>query len=925
MSNYYNLTDFLRKHSVKKDDTKEITHTRIGNTELNIYGGKYHIPQEELPLFYKLYHQHVFINKENEYLTEVQNKDGNSQILIDLDFRYDTSINKRLHSDEHIDDILELYMETINKMLVFENQTLVPIYVFERDDVNITQDCTKDGIHIIIGLKMDHAGQMLLRDKILKEIANVLGDLPLKNDYESVLDTTITQGSTNWQMYGSCKPGNKPYKLKHKYTYTYCDDEDTFDIEKETIHQPKHLELLPIISAQYKKMTSVEYNENTKQDVLSYASKTSKTKKTTKKYNTKQNTIISYNNLDYSTLKNVEELEAITEGIFENLPHEKYYYRETFRFLMSLPKKYYEEYLNWLKCGWALHNLDACMFIPWMLFSSQWKDFNFDDIEGYNDLWLKMKDEGLTHRSIMYWSKQDNPNEFNRIRTETIEYYMEISVKSSQITESDVAQVLYQLYKDEFRCASIKNRTWYHFKNHRWNEIDLGTTLRYNISRVLSKMYADKGDDLTRNLYEAPQAQDEEAVKKFARIKALAGRYSEVSTELKKTSMKQNVMKEVAEIFYDEDKTFIDRLDKNPYLLCFTNGVYDFKEGIFRSGMPDDYISLSTNIPYIPFDSNNETHVERKEEIEDFFRKLFPIEELYNYMWEHLASTLIGINKNQTFNIYNGVGRNGKSTLIDLMTAVLGDYICEIPITLVTQKRNSIGSASPEIANLKGKRYAIMNEPSKGERLNDGIMKQLTGGDSLTGRPMYKEPVTFKPAFKLAVCTNNLFDIKSNDDGTWRRIRLCEFLSKFVKDAKPTTENPYEYEIDFDINKKFESWKYVFMSMLVDIAYKTQSVVTDCDMVLKASNKYRGEQDHIMEFYIEKIVKGDQTSIIKRTEVYQEFKTWYEVMYGKGVPKGKELYDFLDSKIGNYNCGWHGYKIKYEFDNEGGATLNDEY
>jgi hypothetical protein len=214
MSNYYNLTDFLRKHSVKKDDTKEITHTRIGNTELNIYGGKYHIPQEELPLFYKLYHQHVFINKENEYLTEVQNKDGNSQILIDLDFRYDTSINKRLHSDEHIDDILELYMETINKMLVFENQTLVPIYVFERDDVNITQECTKDGIHIIIGLKMDHAGQMLLRDKILKEIANVLGDLPLKNDYESVLDTTITQGTTNWQMYGSCKPGNKPYKMK---------------------------------------------------------------------------------------------------------------------------------------------------------------------------------------------------------------------------------------------------------------------------------------------------------------------------------------------------------------------------------------------------------------------------------------------------------------------------------------------------------------------------------------------------------------------------------------------------------------------------------------------------------------------------------------------------------------------------------------
>lgn len=929
MSQYTNLTDFLRKHSIKKDDTRPITHTRIGNTSLNIFGGKYHIPEDELDVFYKLYHKHVFVNKQNEYLTEVQNKDGNSQILIDLDFRFDTSINKRIHSTDHIDDIVELYMEKIGNMVIFKNQTKIPIYVFERDDVNITNDFTKDGIHIIIGLAMEHTAQTLLRESILKEVSNVLGDLPLVNDYDSVLDNTITQGTTNWQLYGSCKPGNKPYKIKHKYTYIYLEDEECFDIEKETIHTPNHKELLPLISAQNKKLLSVDYNEKTRQKILQM--KENGPKKTKKNNYIKKTSpglggVFTKNisTIDYSSITSAEQLEDLTNALFESISHSKYYLHETYRFLMSLPKKYYDNYENWIKCGWALHNTDMCMFIPWMYFSSQWENFNFDDIEGYYEVWIKMKDEGLSHRSIMYWSKQDNPNEFNKIRMETIDYYMEISIKSSQVTESDVAQVLYQLYKDEFRCASIKNRTWFHFKSHRWVEIDLGTTLRYNISRVLSKMYADKGDDLTRVLHEKKPQNDEE-VSKFGRLRTIAGRYSELSTELKKTAMKQNVMKEVAEIFYDEDKNFIEKLDKNPYLLCFTNGVYDFKEGIFRPGMPDDYISLSTNIPYIPFDPTNQVHITRKQEVESFFHQLFPIPELYTYMWEHLASTLIGINKNQTFNIYNGVGRNGKSTLIDLMSAVLGEYICEIPITLVTQKRNAIGSASPEIANLKGKRYAIMNEPSKGERLNDGIMKQLTGGDSLTGRALFKEPVTFKPAFKLAVCTNNLFDIKSNDDGTWRRIRLCEFLSKFVKDANATQESPYVYEIDFDINKKFESWKYVFMSMLVDIAYKTQSVVTDCDMVLKASSKYRCEQDHVLEFFNEKIIKGDQYSVIKRTEVYQEFKTWYEVMYGKGVPKGKELYDFLDTKIGKYDCGWKGYKIKYEFDNEGGQELNNDY
>lgn len=925
---YRNLNDFLKKHSLSKEDTREITHTRIGDRDKNIYGGKYHIPQEELKTFYNLYHRDVFINKTPEYLTEVQNKDGNSQILIDFDFRYDTSITKRLHTQDHIDDVLELYMEKIQSLFLIQDGMKIPIFVFERDDIHITNDFTKDGIHIIIGMKMDHTGQMILRDTILKEIDNVLGDLPLKNNYDSVLDLTITQGSTNWQMYGSRKPNYLPYKLRYTYEYTYITDGDYYDIEK-TVYRDEdenamnHLELLPIVSAQNRRMVEIDYSESMKSKVTSYKEEI-KIKPKTKAIKKYTNIVLTSSiQNDYSAITSVEQLDALTTQILDSLSSEKYYLRETYRFLMSLPKKYYDNYTNWIKCGWALHNSDICMFIPWMLFSSQWQDFNFADIPGFYETWLKMKDEGLTHRSIMYWSKQDNPNEYQKIRKETIQYYMELSVKSDKITESDVAQVLYQLYKDEFRCACIKNKIWYHFKNHRWVEIDLGTTLRYNISRVLSKMYADTSDDMSRGLYETTVTAENE--KQFSKTRTIAGRYSEISTELKRTAMKQNVMKEVAEIFYDEDKNFLEKLDKNPYLLCFTNGVYDFKCGVFRPGQPDDYLCLCTHIPYIPFDPKNDTHITRKLEIEEFFRQLFPVVELNTYMWEHLASTLIGTNKNQTFNIYNGVGRNGKSRLVELMTMILGDYKGDVPITLVTQKRTAIGSLSPEIAALKGKRYAVMQEPSKGERLNDGIMKQLTGGDPLTGRAMYKEPITFIPAFKLAVCTNNLFDIKTNDDGTWRRIRLCEFLSKFVDSPKPCEDSPYEFLVDYEIDKKFETWKFVFMSMLVDIAYKTQGIVNDCPMVLKASNEYRKGQDYLMEFITDKIIKGDATNIIKRTEVYQEFKSWYEVMYGKGVPKGKELYDMLDKKLGKYNNGWHGYKIKYDVDYEDDAVLNEDY
>ena len=88
-------------------------------------------------------------------------------------------------------------------------------------------------------------------------------------------------------------------------------------------------------------------------------------------------------------------------------------------------------------------------------------------------------------------------------------------------------------------------------------------------------------------------------------------------------------------------------------------------------------------------------------------------------MWEHLASTLLGTTKNQTFNIYTGAGSNGKSMLVDLMSKCLGDLKGTVPITLITQKRTNIGSATPELAKLKGKRLAVMQEPQQKEKINE--------------------------------------------------------------------------------------------------------------------------------------------------------------------------------------------------------------
>ena len=372
-------------------------------------------------------------------------------------------------------------------------------------------------------------------------------------------------------------------------------------------------------------------------------------------------------------------------------------------------------------------------------------------------------------------------------------------------------------------------------------------------------------------------------------------------------------MREAAEIFYDGE--FIRHMDTNKYLMCFNNGVVDFVNKIFREGYPEDYITKTTKINYIHYDENNEEFQKTAHELEEFMNKLFPVPDLNRYMRDHLASCLIGANKNQTFNVYHGSGSNGKSIIADLMSVTLGEYKGTVPITLVTDVRGKIGGTSDEVLKLKGVRYAVMQEPSKGVKLNEGIMKELTGGDPIQARGLYSESEIFEPQFSLVVCTNNLFDIESNDDGTWRRIRKCDFMAKFVDEGETHTDDtPYVYVKDKSLKDKLPQFAPVFASMLVKRAFETGGIVEDCETVLNASNKYRKGQDHISAFISEKILKtGENKDRIKKTELKKEFDMWFQESQGsrKG-PKGEELYEYMNKKFGPCkSTGWHCVKIVY--------------
>ena len=919
-SQYNDLSDFLTKHNYKKtsgnsenkDEIKE-THTRIGNKELNIYGGSFQILKEELPLFYKLYYEHVFVKGRKEYLTEKQLK-TNGPIAIDLDFRYDFSVTKRLHGPEHIQDIISLYLEELKEFYVFEGNTQIPIFVMEKPNVNrlLDEQKTKDGIHILIGVQMDRITQLMLRERILKQIGDIW-ELPLTNDWNSVLDEGISKGCVNWQMYGCQKPGNEAYKL----TYYLVAELDINDNSWMTTPKPvKEFDLsknLCLLSVQYAEHPKFEMNPNIQEEYSKrLALENNKVKKTGNKH--KISVVLEEEgetDIQISDIKDMETLKKAVDYILSELKSNEQHIRETHDYTQILPEKYYQPGSHILnrQVAFALKHTDERLFLSWVMLRAKASDFDFDTIPKlYND-WkchFNKRPDGVTRRSIMYWAKQDAFSDYENVKRGTINHYIEETI--FEAGDWDYAMVLYHMFKDKYVCGSITNKKWYVFNKHRW-EKDEGQRLRLAISKDLFQLYSDKQNEYLADAqnYEASEEIHEKIQRKIKKI-------AEICIKLKKTNDKNNIMREAMEIFFDKD--FTKNMDSNPWLMCFTNGVFDFKSKQFRQGYPQDYITKTTGIPYIPYDYD--THKETSDEIMTFMEQLFPQKNLCKYMWDHLASCLIGIKKEHAFNIYRGSGSNGKSILTDLMTQALGEYKGTVPITLVTDKRSSIGGATPEIMQLKGVRYAVMQEPSKDAIINEGIMKELTGGDPLLGRALYSDSEIFIPQFSLVVCTNALFEIKSNDDGTWRRMKLVDFLSKFISEGEiHTDDTKYVFPKDKSLKEKLPQWASIFISMLVKRACETEGEVKDCSEVVSASNKYRQSQDCIAGFICEKIIKDENGCISSKKVLNDVFKEWFQMNYGnRKPPKLSEIVEVMVKKFGNTNIKgkWIGIKIKVEED-----------
>ena len=884
------------------------THTRIRNEEAKVAGGSFIIEEADEETLRALYYKKVFAQKNAEHLTEKQLVDD-GPLLVDIDLRYGPEVTARQHTQEHIEDMALTYIETINGLLNVPDGTKIEIYVTQKPDVNQQADKTKDGIHMIVGMKTPRALNLMIRKRMLTELSSIWSDLPLTNSWDDVLDEGVAKGSVNWQMYGSCKPGNQTYLATNHFTASKSSG--SWDLIENEMSQFDTAKLLPFLSARCRRYQGFELRAEHREEFTQLTVPDRPAHhKTCARAPTR-----------YDSISSQKELDEALQSLFDDISPIDYRMKETHEYAMTLPSEYYGpgSYNKWIRVGWAMHNTSPKMFFSFVHFSAQDGcrgtlrgangKFDWGKVPELFEMWKGFGDtrlDGLTHRSIMYWAKQSDKSKYEAVRSQTIDFFIEQTIARPDGLEYDMANVLFNLYKDRFVCASIQKNTWYEFKRHRWEESDSGTALRRFISTEMHQLYVQKVMESTNQMNQQQQ-DDENWENNRKRTKKLC----DIADLLKRTTWKKNIMTEAKELFFDKD--FFGKLDQNAHLLCFRNGVIDFKNKVHRKGQPDDYISKCTNIDYIPI-----SVARRKSEygeVETFLKQLFPDESLLGYMYQHLSSCLLGTNQNQTFNIYKGIGSNGKSLIVQLMSKVLGEYKGTVPFALLTQKRSSIGSTSSEIVQLMGVRYAVMQEPSKGDKVNEGIMKEITGGDPIQGRALFKDTVTFIPQFKLVVCTNVDIEFMSNDEGTWRRIRVCDFESKFVdnpfEDRKyPRARFPYQFKKDKGLENKLDAWAPVLASVLVDMAYDRQGDVSDCPKVMSSSNQYRERQDVMSEFASD-CLKPEEGAVTKKRQLAQVFRDWQKDQGARKMP-AREVTEFMIKTYGppvqegwkDVRCGW---------------------
>ena len=827
-----------------------VTHTSIQSPS-----ACYSVPDKEYQKFLSVYRAVLQTYRGVLHFTE-RPKDV-SFVRIDFDFKYPVVTGDadgkylRGYTQTTIENSLKVYFEEISK--VFEEPE-IQAYVLEKESPTLKQETgmLKDGIHMVITVPMRADLQMMIRENVIERSADLFLDNEIlrHNTVEDIIDKNVIKNS-NWQLYGSSKPGSCAYlntqvvvyKDNKIRLYTEEDDDEDggFKLGENMVN---------ILCMRRPNMQEPPLKENIdvkiEQFLCSLRERDIKSKIHTDNRYMRENT----NGQNLRRKASPEEKE-LAEKLVNCLKPSRADDRD-----------------SWIKAGWALYNIDYELLPVWKTFSSISDKYNEDICENY---WSKFKNGTLGIRSLRWWAYQDNPQRCTDITDEGI--LSKIDAAGKNHTHFTVAQIIKAAYPHDYVFnGSSRGPMWYRYMNSSWRVMHDACDLKIKMSTDISKRVKERGayykilssenqvdaSELNSLLNDASSSQKLESTI----YNKIGDTLDEISKKLGDTTYKNKVLEQARLLFADAE--FEGNLNSKEHLLGFPNGVYDFSNKEFREGCHDDMISFQTAFPYQKPDYNSEEF----KILKGFIYSLFIIpeerEDLARYALNFMASALDGkFNRSrEQMTFFTGRGSNGKSELTRLLNMTLKDYYLTMDVTLLTAGRgNNPGAATPHKELLRGKRLVVLQEPGTGEKsISTGQMKELTGNDEIYSRGLFKEGGTFMPQYSMIMTANNLPHIGSQDDGTWRRMTVIPFRMKFCE--SPDENIKTEKKIDVSMKDRLNASAHMFLPWLIDIHNSlTHDDLSKKNMpkeVRDATSSYKSETDIVTKFAMDQIEAADQ-------------------------------------------------------------------
>ncbi len=246
----------------------------------------------------------------------------------------------------------------------------------------------------------------------------------------------------------------------------------------------------------------------------------------------------------------------------------------------------------------------------------------------------------------------------------------------------------------------------------------------------------------------------------------------------------------------------------------------------------------------------------------DFLKRVVQDEDRISYLQELLGAALFGDSRYHVLPVLAGSGANGKSTLLDVVSGILGDYAASMPENFLLDAN---GAAHPtEIARLRGVRFAMASETRPDGKFNESRVKMLTGGDMLSARFMNQNFFDFRPTHTLFLAVNHLPAVKSGGDGFWRRLRKLDFRVTIPKDQQ--RENFAQLMIQ-------EEGPGILKWMIDGAVRVTNQGFSEPDSVKLSTLEYRHEEDHIAKFLDERVLVASNGTVTK-TAIFNSYRDW---------------------------------------------------